>query len=223
MPRRNKKIYNFNPAPEQVAHYRRNVLKIVRMVSEDDSSIINGALMDMMDDGIVPCFKKEVYRHPLFMLDPRTVSADLNRGFKLGFDAYRRKLDCAGRAWDDNVIAKIGSVVLRRTNHNGPKSMLFLPLVSEDLVNERIGYYEVLAENGVHGLEKKIKKPGNMELYLGQLDIPKIPKESRPVNEDPALEESIVEAITTSFSVHAVHEVHLGPSYLPGFRSSSDT
>ena len=208
----------FKPVPELEARDRnRNVLKVVRMVSEDDSSKVNGVIMNMMGDGMVPRFKKSVYRHSLFVLDPRLVRPDFNLGFKFGFGSYKAKLEAAGKDTSDTIVSKIGDVCIRRSGHNGPQRELFLPILSEELVAERVAYYETLAFHGVKGLGSKIDNPGTPEIYLGQLDIPKDSRKEGPSEGQPAYDrDEMIDAITTAFTIHGIQEVELGPSFVPG-------
>ncbi len=214
MPRRNKNV-EFRSLPVDDRRLNQgNVLRVVRMVDLDDSAKITGALREMEIDGSTPPYKNMPLVHPVYVLDPRLVNKTFNYGFHFGFDVARRRVEArhGSELADDRLRVAIGGLAIKGIQ-DGVKNRLFARIESEEVLIERRAYYEALAEAGGKGLPiqegQTIPMP---ELYLGRFNIPKLPKDQRDLEHESSERKEIIDAIESSFIIHGLDEITLGPS-----------
>jgi hypothetical protein len=201
-----------------VSPYRKDVLSIIREVHKDDSDEIAGALQSLSDDGAIPDFKELKYSHRLFVLDPRAVRSDVKKNFSLGYGAFKAKIEADPKCdLYDIKSANIGNITLRAAQ-NGPRNLLFAELDCPEVAAERVAYYGYLQRSGIANLQRRMEKPGSLDVFLGKFD-PKVLSPDQTIYSSEAVEE----AIQDTFAVLKIGEISLMDSIIPEpNRRSSD-
>ncbi len=201
MPRRHSNVYRRYSSEANRESRKKSTLKIVRMVSPENTSEINGVIHTLLADNTLPVMDRVPGSHPLFVLDPRQVRKEFNNGFRVGFDCYRAKVDAENQNGNrDEIEASIGGLTLRG---NKGRNLLFAKVDAPELTYEMLAYFSILGSYGLRGFEKRSHNtPRAPEIFLGKFS--EYPSRS--------VQEEIIEAVDTGFAIHNIDNITLGPS-----------
>lgn len=200
----NRYTPRYNPEADREKRSER-VLKVIRMVDADDSSLIAGIIRDLrneLPEG-APSFKKIPVRHPVFIFDPFIVRKEFHQGFQAGIDWQKAKQEITeGTGREDILTAKLGKIVLL-----GPESgkrILASYVESREAVAERKELYSILGSNGLRGFNRRQHRtPPAPVVVMGQF--------AEPIR-DVGIKEEVLEMVDTALIVHNARRITLGPA-----------
>lgn len=206
MPRRQPQFIQRKNGQANREKRSHEYIKVVRMMHSADSSRISDVLRKLrQDDASLGLAATIPQTHALFIIDPRILQAELNRGTKSSFNWHKaedrlRANESMGRV----LPAYLGKVSLRGVNRRtitcdieAPQSRL-----------EKCEAYSVLAELGMKGLHgRRIECPGISRIKIGEL------VEWKDKSQREEQEVRILEALTIGLLAEGVQDASFGPAH----------
>lgn len=185
---------------------RGKKLKAFRMVFDEDSMVISGAVRNAVDDNEdFPRLREVSGRHAIYVLDPRIVSKEFSSGYRAGFSFANARAKAEERRHDrpDTIIGHIGKVVLIGPKDRGRK-VLAAYIESRPLQQERKLLYESLGDAGLRGFDRpQHRNPPSPLMVLGHLERPIHDGKLRAM-----FTESVEDSLHTHMRAQTVDGVH---------------
>ncbi len=196
---------------EQANREKRNsrVLKVVRMMDPEDSSLIAGTIRDLWsDDESLPPIQNIPHSHPVFVIDPRVVRKEFKAGWVAHHQYVEAKMDIEARNGDprqpDFMDAKIGKIAFLGSTSG--KRTLAAFVESAQLVAQRKAIYEILSDTGIKGFQRpEYRRPTAPVVVLGKLEQPIRGENSHQT------QERIIDAVDVALAIHNAISFRLGP------------
>lgn len=210
-----------NPYPRGSAELRadrehRNgrVLKVWRRVDEDDTSLVRGALTELVASGDLPTMRHTT-KVDAFIFDPRLMPRNFNAGFVSGYQFGRvldgiRHAECAN---DEGYAVKLGRIGLlpnRRT--------VLAQLDSERLRAERKSIYAIMGASGVKGFTEEGERRHRSSVGTPSIVIGTFEQHVPRVDEEEFLDVITAGVEVSLASANGAVKVGLGPLEIKAYQ-----
>lgn len=177
------------------------VLKVYRVMEQEDSDKIAGVVRDISrDDDEFPLLARIHTRHTAYILDPRIVRREFKTGFEAGYN-FRGTVDNVEESIEDSsdlAEAKVGTIIFP----GNTRRLIAAYLESEQLRKERKAIYRELGKSGLKGFRRAEHKNPPMPLVV-------LAQAKAPISSDQM--SMVKDVIGDALAIHGAERVTFGP------------